>query len=178
MTIPVVSRQQMIDALRRFDSEERDADEWRTWQSNGNFEHGLQFEDRLYPVKEVINPRFSTYEFASGRLKSCLWRACRRLMTSLTGYSRSSNWSPCSKFPFDCQVRHSSASRSSLSNRRSASNHLLARDNGNRHLWLTPRNRQVMPWAESRFSGAAMGFEARWSESGRGSARTRARRRL
>ncbi len=55
MTIPVVSREQMIDALRRFDSEERDTDEWRTWQSNENFEHGLRFEDRLYPVKEIIS---------------------------------------------------------------------------------------------------------------------------
>src|SRR5437762_11262574 len=55
MAIPRVSRDQVIDALRRFDAEERGTDEWRTWQSNSNYEHALRFEDRLYPVKEIIS---------------------------------------------------------------------------------------------------------------------------
>ena len=55
MTIPSASRDELINALRRFDSDERERDEWRTWQSNGNYEHALQFENRLYPVKEVIS---------------------------------------------------------------------------------------------------------------------------
>src|SRR5438105_1912795 len=55
MAIPPVSRDRFIDALRQFDREERGSDEWRDWQANANYEHAIRFEDRLYPVKEVIS---------------------------------------------------------------------------------------------------------------------------
>jgi hypothetical protein len=55
MALPPVSRDRIIDAIRQFDREERESDEWRNWQSNSNYEHAIRFEDRLYPVKEIIH---------------------------------------------------------------------------------------------------------------------------
>jgi hypothetical protein len=55
VAIPAVPRDRIIEALNRFDREDRGRDEWRTWQSNGNYEHALRIEGRLYPVKEIIS---------------------------------------------------------------------------------------------------------------------------
>jgi hypothetical protein len=55
MPIPLVSRDTIIDALRRFDREQRESDEWRNWQSNANYEYAIRFEERLYPIKEIIS---------------------------------------------------------------------------------------------------------------------------
>ena len=55
MALPPVSRDSLIDALRGFDREERNKEEWQGWQMNANYEHAIQFERQLYPVKQIIS---------------------------------------------------------------------------------------------------------------------------
>ena len=55
MALPPVSRDRIVDAMRSFDVEQRDKVEWQNSQSNANYEHAIQFEGRLYPVKQIIS---------------------------------------------------------------------------------------------------------------------------
>jgi hypothetical protein len=55
MALPPVSRDRIVDAMKSFDREERDKEEWRDWQSDANYEHAIQYEGRLYPVKQIIS---------------------------------------------------------------------------------------------------------------------------
>jgi 5-methylcytosine-specific restriction protein B len=55
MTIPATSREVLLDSLERFDRELRSSPEWVGWETNGNYEHGLSFNDLLYPPKQIIS---------------------------------------------------------------------------------------------------------------------------
>jgi hypothetical protein len=55
MALPPVTPDHLVDTMRKFDLEERDKVEWQDWQSNANYEHAIQFEGRLYPVKQIIS---------------------------------------------------------------------------------------------------------------------------
>lgn len=61
--LPDVSREVLVDAIRHFDSEQRQRPEWAAWESNGAYKFALELEGRLYPPKEIV-------ALATGRLKS------------------------------------------------------------------------------------------------------------
>src|SRR5690606_33096275 len=61
--LPDVSREVLLDAIRHFDSEQRQRPEWAAWESNGAYKFALELEGRLYPPKEIV-------ALATGRLKS------------------------------------------------------------------------------------------------------------
>ncbi|HBC29709.1 MAG TPA: hypothetical protein DC024_00475 [Clostridiales bacterium] len=63
MTIPEKSREQVIEALRKFDRELRNTPQWEGWEEKLNFKYALSYEDRIYPVKEII--RLATKGFTS-----------------------------------------------------------------------------------------------------------------
>lgn len=52
--VPDVPREQIIDALERFDSELRDSHKWKGWEGKRNHKYAIKYEDRLYPEKEII----------------------------------------------------------------------------------------------------------------------------
>ena len=55
MTLPTTTREALLASMERFDRELRDAPEWRTWTSNGNYEYAIDFNNQLYPPKEIIS---------------------------------------------------------------------------------------------------------------------------
>lgn len=54
MPLPDVDRKVLLESLRRFDVEYRDAPEWRSWETNGNYEYAIRHEGKLYPVKQIV----------------------------------------------------------------------------------------------------------------------------
>ncbi|MGN6110786.1 MAG: ATP-binding protein [Kofleriaceae bacterium] len=61
--LPEVPRDLLVDAIRHFDSEQRQRPEWAAWESNGAYKFALEFEGNLYPPKEIV-------ALATRRLKS------------------------------------------------------------------------------------------------------------
>jgi hypothetical protein len=55
MTIPATSREALLESLETFDRDLRSLPEWRGWETNGNYEHGISFNDHLYPPKQIIS---------------------------------------------------------------------------------------------------------------------------
>jgi hypothetical protein len=45
----------MLEAMARFDREERDSAKWRGWETKKKFKYAIIHEQRLYPVKEIIS---------------------------------------------------------------------------------------------------------------------------
>ncbi|MBU4175505.1 MAG: NAD(P)/FAD-dependent oxidoreductase [Actinobacteria bacterium] len=52
--VPDVPREQIIDALERFDIELRESPKWKSWEDKRNHKYAIKYEDRLYPEKEII----------------------------------------------------------------------------------------------------------------------------
>ncbi|MDQ2995746.1 MAG: EVE domain-containing protein, partial [Chloroflexota bacterium] len=52
--IPAVPREQILQAMARFDRELRDSPEWADWQEQGNTRYAITVEGKLYPVKQII----------------------------------------------------------------------------------------------------------------------------
>jgi 5-methylcytosine-specific restriction protein B len=52
--IPDVSRQALLDALRRFDQECRPRPEWTDWESSRAHRYAIEHEGRRYPVGQVL----------------------------------------------------------------------------------------------------------------------------
>src|SRR5437867_2318995 len=62
MMLPTTKREEMLGAMERHDRGLGNAPEWRTWTSNGNYEYAIDFNNQLYPPKEIIS-------FATGTSK-------------------------------------------------------------------------------------------------------------
>jgi 5-methylcytosine-specific restriction enzyme B len=52
--IPDASREQLLDAMVRFDRELRDSSDWAEWEEQGNRRYAIEHDGRLYPVKQII----------------------------------------------------------------------------------------------------------------------------
>ena len=50
---PVI-RQRIIRALKRFDSEYPDTNDYRSWLENRVYKYALQYEGKLYPPKPIV----------------------------------------------------------------------------------------------------------------------------
>src|SRR5712692_2681154 len=55
MTIPATTRETLLETLEKFDRDLRSSPEWDGWETNGNYEHGIGFNDLLYPPKQIIS---------------------------------------------------------------------------------------------------------------------------
>ncbi len=65
MSIPDVDRETIEQALHEFDEQKRK--EWAGWESNQNYRYALLWENRRYPVKEIIRMATGAEEFSGGR---------------------------------------------------------------------------------------------------------------
>jgi 5-methylcytosine-specific restriction enzyme B len=66
--IPDASREEIIKAMKQFDTELRNTDEWKGWERKKNHKYAIQFEEQLYPVKKIIAMAagISRNEFSGG----------------------------------------------------------------------------------------------------------------
>jgi hypothetical protein len=55
MSIPSVSRDSILEAMKVFDVSHRDLPKWQGWEKNDNFKYGIVHQERLYPVKEIVS---------------------------------------------------------------------------------------------------------------------------
>lgn len=55
MALPETTKEQVLEAIGRFDRELRSRAEWAGWEGNGNFEYALEHAGSLYPPKEIIS---------------------------------------------------------------------------------------------------------------------------
>src|SRR5947209_7514030 len=53
--IPEISRESLLDALKRFDLEERDQPEWQGWETWRTHKYAIRHGEHLYPVNEIIS---------------------------------------------------------------------------------------------------------------------------
>lgn len=53
--IPPASRDQLLEAIRRFDSTQRDTPNWENWEAVRSHKFALLHEGRRYPVKQIIH---------------------------------------------------------------------------------------------------------------------------
>lgn len=53
--LPDVPREQIIEAMRRFDRELRHSPEFENWESKGNQKYAVQYEGAHYPPKRIIS---------------------------------------------------------------------------------------------------------------------------
>jgi hypothetical protein len=54
MAIPSVDRGQILDALAKFDRDERLSPDWQGWEQRASFKFALVQDGKTYPVKEII----------------------------------------------------------------------------------------------------------------------------
>jgi len=52
--LPDVSNEALVQALQRFDLDERGLDKWRGWETKGNFKHAINWNGKIYPVKRIV----------------------------------------------------------------------------------------------------------------------------
>jgi len=55
MSLPHVSREEILKALQIFDNEKRNAPEWQGWESKKNQKYAISYQNRFYPPKEIIS---------------------------------------------------------------------------------------------------------------------------
>ncbi|MCK8825398.1 McrB family protein [Fuchsiella alkaliacetigena] len=69
MAIPDMSREEIVNALHKFDKEYRDTEKWRDFIENKNHKYAIKYNDQLYPVKEIIRiaANYETPSFSGGR---------------------------------------------------------------------------------------------------------------
>ena len=63
-----VERGQLISAMERFDRELRSSEAWKGWENRENHKFAIDFQNRLYPVKQIISMASgsSVSEFSGG----------------------------------------------------------------------------------------------------------------
>ncbi|MCK8816868.1 AAA family ATPase [Natroniella sulfidigena] len=54
MAIPDMSKEEILAALKEFDREHRDKKRWKNFTKNKNHKYAIQYNQDLYPVKEII----------------------------------------------------------------------------------------------------------------------------
>jgi 5-methylcytosine-specific restriction enzyme B len=64
--IPETTREQLLDAMRRFDSEGRNTADWSEWESKLSHKFAISHEGRRYPVKEIIRLATGATDFSGG----------------------------------------------------------------------------------------------------------------
>lgn len=52
--IPDVPRERILEAMEHFDSDLRNSPEWIDWEEQRNHRYAIAFEDKQYPVKQII----------------------------------------------------------------------------------------------------------------------------
>jgi hypothetical protein len=55
VTIPEVSREELLEAVEKFDRELRDSQEFAGWENKLNYRYAIDYEGRRYPVKTIIS---------------------------------------------------------------------------------------------------------------------------
>lgn len=67
--IASATKDELIEAMRRFDDELRPSDEWRDWDANPAHRYAIEHQGRTYPVKKVISLATGTpvSDFSGGR---------------------------------------------------------------------------------------------------------------
>jgi 5-methylcytosine-specific restriction protein B len=53
--IPECSREDLIRAMRKFDSDLRNTSDWARWEDNNSYKFAILFEGRRYPVKQIVH---------------------------------------------------------------------------------------------------------------------------
>jgi len=53
--VPDATREDLLDAMRQFDEDERDSDDWQDWEDKGLYTWAILLDGRRYPVKEIIS---------------------------------------------------------------------------------------------------------------------------
>lgn len=54
MTIPAVTRDRILQAMKVFDESHRNLSKWQGWENNSKFKYAILQGDQFYPVKEVV----------------------------------------------------------------------------------------------------------------------------
>lgn len=53
--LPDATRQQLEEAMTKFDVEHRNSPQWLDWEKRGNYRYAIQHNGKLYPVKQIIS---------------------------------------------------------------------------------------------------------------------------
>ncbi len=68
MAIPDVTRDEIIEALQDFDKQKRESDSWHGWETRKNHRYAIEWNEQLYPVKEIIRTATGGFtKFSGGR---------------------------------------------------------------------------------------------------------------
>lgn len=68
MPIPDATREDVLDAMARFDAELRDTDGWLGWEERVNHKYAIEHEGKRYPVNQIVAmaSNVGTQEFSGG----------------------------------------------------------------------------------------------------------------
>ena len=68
ISLPDRSREQIIDAIVKFDAEFRETQDWQNWTEKENHKYAIQHNEKLYPVKKIISLATGVHvsEFSGG----------------------------------------------------------------------------------------------------------------
>jgi len=71
-----VTRQDVLDAVKEFDSEYPDTNDYDSWLDKGNHKYAVQHLGRLYPCKYILSlaSGFDRLEFGGGEQTNCVFR--------------------------------------------------------------------------------------------------------
>ena len=53
--LPDVSRQEVLEAVHKFDADYRNSADWENWQENKAHKYAIEFEGMRYPVKQIVS---------------------------------------------------------------------------------------------------------------------------
>jgi 5-methylcytosine-specific restriction protein B len=70
--IPEIEPFEIEQAMRDFDASKRNTPEWSGWESQPNYRYALSWQDRNYPLKEIIRMASGATDFTSGQAQSYL----------------------------------------------------------------------------------------------------------
>jgi hypothetical protein len=80
MPIPNATHDQIITAMKRYDSELRSTDDWVGWEQNLAHKYAIENDGKIYPVKQIISMATGTpvNNFSGGIearaiVNSCVW---------------------------------------------------------------------------------------------------------
>jgi hypothetical protein len=67
-TLPDVTQNELVVAIRAFDRDLRDTREWTEWEHNNAHRYAIRHNERLYPVKQIVSlaTGIPTSEFSGG----------------------------------------------------------------------------------------------------------------
>jgi 5-methylcytosine-specific restriction enzyme B len=55
VTIPAASREELLEAFKKFDRELRGSPEFTGWEEKSNYRYAIDYEGRRYPVKTIVS---------------------------------------------------------------------------------------------------------------------------